>query len=67
MNLIGATLFQEYEKIHMIPAKVNHQVACYTMGELLSAVPEALGLKKFAENLSICLLEDRVREAMMLV
>jgi len=51
----------------MIPTKVNQQVACYTMGELLSAVPEAFGLKNFAEKLSICMLEDRVREAMMLV
>ena len=58
---------QEYEKIHMIPAKVNHQAACSMMGELLSAIPEALGLKNFAKNLSICLLEDRLREAMMSV
>jgi len=65
--LTTANPVQEYEKVHMIPTKVNQQVACYTMGELLSAVPEAFGLKNFAEKLSICMLEDRVREAMMLV
>ncbi|KAJ7629474.1 hypothetical protein DFH06DRAFT_1225821 [Mycena polygramma] len=54
-----------YEEEHMIPAQSNHDVAKYTMDELLFMVPEALGLRSFAEGLTRCLLEDRTRIAMM--
>lgn len=48
----------------MVPEDSNHELAGYTLGELLSAVPDALGLKGFAEKVSISLLDDIVREAM---
>ncbi|KAF8664838.1 hypothetical protein AX16_000679 [Volvariella volvacea WC 439] len=56
----------EYEERTMVPAQTNHDVAQYTMEELLYIVPERFGLKNFARGLAICLLPDRVRVAMML-
>jgi hypothetical protein len=49
----------------MVPADSNYKTARHTLAELLAAVPEAFGLKAFAEKIAICLMEDRVREAMM--
>ena len=51
----------------MVPDPINAEVASYTLNELLFAVPEAFGLKTFAQRISICLLEDAVRISMMLV
>jgi hypothetical protein len=49
----------------MVPAQSNHDVAGYTTEELLHAVPEMFGIKNFARRISICLLEERVRIAML--
>ena len=49
----------------MIPAKSNKEVAEHTTAELLFGIPEAFGIRSFFRNLTICLLEDRVRIAMM--
>ncbi|KAJ6618009.1 hypothetical protein B0H10DRAFT_1796272 [Mycena sp. CBHHK59/15] len=54
-----------YEEEYMVPAQSNHDVAKHTTDELLSIVPEAFGLKSFFEGVSVSLLEDRVRTAMM--
>ncbi|KAH9475208.1 Mycophenolic acid biosynthesis cluster protein B [Psilocybe cubensis] len=43
----------------------NHDLAGFTLEELLSAVPEFGGLKSFARRLAICAMDDIVREAMM--
>jgi hypothetical protein len=51
----------------MKPAISNRDLAGYTTNELLSTVPEALGLKNFGRRIIICLLEERVRVAMMYV
>ena len=51
----------------MVPDPTNAEVASYTLDELLFAVPYAFGLKKFAQRVSICLLEDVVRISMMFV
>ena len=51
----------------MVPDPVNAEVASYTLDELLFAVPEAFGLKTFAQRISICLLEDAVRVSMLFV
>lgn len=54
-----------YEEKYMVPAKTNELVATHTTAELISAIPEAFGLKRFVERCTICLLEDRVRTAML--
>lgn len=51
----------------MIPDPINAEVASYTLNELLFAVPEASGLKTFAQRIAICLLEDVVRVSMLFV
>ena len=51
----------------MVPDPINAEVASYTMNELLFAVPDAFGLKTFAQRVSICLLDDPVRVSMMFV
>ncbi|KAJ7302244.1 hypothetical protein DFH08DRAFT_989573 [Mycena albidolilacea] len=54
-----------YEEEHMVPAQSNHDVAKYTMDEILFMVPETLGLRSFFEGITRCLLQDRTRIAMM--
>jgi len=49
----------------MVPAQSNADVARYTLDELLAAAPGALGIKKFGEKVSICLMDDITRVAMM--
>ena len=61
------SLFQEYERKCMVPDPLNAEVASYTLDELLFAVPEFLGLKTFAQRISICLIEDVVRVSMLFV
>ncbi|KAF9476142.1 hypothetical protein BDN70DRAFT_882785 [Pholiota conissans] len=56
---------KEYEEAHMVPAETNREVAGYTLDELLSPVPNALGLKAFATSIVVSVLSDRTREAMM--
>ena len=51
----------------MVSDPINAEVASYTLAELLFAVPEAFGLKTFAQRIAICLLEDPVRISMMFV
>ncbi|PFH48519.1 hypothetical protein AMATHDRAFT_5718 [Amanita thiersii Skay4041] len=55
---------QAYEKEYMVPAKTNEEVAYATIEELLYPVPKVL--KGFCRGLSFCLLEDRVRTAMLM-
>ncbi|KAG7089083.1 hypothetical protein E1B28_010792 [Marasmius oreades] len=56
---------EEYEDRHMVPAQTNHDVATYTTEELIHVIPEAFGIKSFVRKLSIAVLEDNVRVAMM--
>lgn len=49
----------------MVPAESNHKLAEYTLDELLYAVPNIFGLKTFGKRVSVCLMDDRVRVAMM--
>ncbi|KAK0213290.1 hypothetical protein DFS33DRAFT_1394317 [Desarmillaria ectypa] len=55
---------QKYEE-NMVPAQTNHDVASLTTEELLHVIPESFGIKNFARRVSICLLDDRTRIAMM--
>ncbi|KDR72939.1 hypothetical protein GALMADRAFT_73434 [Galerina marginata CBS 339.88] len=56
---------KEYERQNMVPADSNHELAGYTLDELLCAMPEAFGLKAFGVRVSVCLMDDIVREGMM--
>lgn len=51
----------------MIPAETNHKVACLTTEELLFGVPDVLGIKSFCRRITVCLLEDLTRDAMLYV
>ncbi|KAK1226004.1 hypothetical protein PQX77_000663 [Marasmius sp. AFHP31] len=55
---------KKYEDKYMVPAQTNHDVANFTLEELIYVVPEAFGLKNFARKASIAILEDNVRIAM---
>ncbi|ESK92462.1 hypothetical protein Moror_4499 [Moniliophthora roreri MCA 2997] len=57
---------QEYEERAMYPAQTNHDVAWYTLEELIHVLPETLGVRNFARKLAIAMLDDNVREAMTL-
>ena len=51
----------------MVPAQTNRDVAGHTTDELLFGCPEKFGIKKFLRGVTVCLLDERVRIAMMLV
>jgi len=55
----------EYEDKAMFPMQTNHDVANHTTDEILHVVPEIFGLKNIARRLTICALDENVREAMM--
>ncbi|EEB90217.1 hypothetical protein MPER_11604 [Moniliophthora perniciosa FA553] len=57
----------DYESKYMVPDPMNHSVALLTTKELIWQVPDVLGLRNFARKLSIAMLEDRFRIAMMFV
>jgi len=54
-----------YADAKMVPAKTNHLVATLTTQELVAAVPAALGLRDFVARLTICVLDEQTRVAMM--
>ncbi|KDQ50418.1 hypothetical protein JAAARDRAFT_42081 [Jaapia argillacea MUCL 33604] len=56
---------EQYEEVAMIPATTNRDMANITMGELLAKIPNKFGLKAFFRRIYICLLDERVRIAMM--
>ncbi|KAF9560436.1 hypothetical protein CPC08DRAFT_762730 [Agrocybe pediades] len=56
---------RDYERVHMVPAQSNHDLAEYTLDELLSATPNILGLRALGRRVAICLMDDIVPEAMM--
>ena len=60
-------LWQAYEETHLVPSPTNFEVAKHSVEEILYRVPNAFGLKHFARRLSVCLMGDRLREAMMYV
>lgn len=58
---------QHYEEVYMVPDQTNHEVAEYTVEELLAPAPKVLGIRAFGERIVISLMEDLVRKAMMSV
>jgi len=55
----------KYEEGYMVPVATNHAVAQLTVDELLCFAPEKYGIKNFLQRIIVCLLETRVRVAMM--
>uniref|UniRef100_D8Q7B7 ER-bound oxygenase mpaB/mpaB'/Rubber oxygenase catalytic domain-containing protein n=1 Tax=Schizophyllum commune (strain H4-8 / FGSC 9210) TaxID=578458 RepID=D8Q7B7_SCHCM len=56
---------EQYEKEHMKPAPSNAKVAKFTADELLFPFPKAFGIKEFGRRVTVCLMSERVRVAMM--
>lgn len=54
-----------YEESHMLPAESNKNMAEFTMRGLHNVLPRFFGLGNFFGRLTICLLDERVRIAMM--
>ncbi|KAF8883027.1 hypothetical protein BD779DRAFT_1444405 [Infundibulicybe gibba] len=59
------TWSRAYEAEYMVPAQTNHDVAGYTVEELLYALPERFGIKNLGKRITTCLLDEPVRIAMM--
>ena len=57
----------QFQAVHTVPDEANSIIAEHTMEEILCFVPSFLGIKAFASRVAICLLEDRVRVAMLCV
>jgi hypothetical protein len=49
----------------MIQDETNHEVAGYTVEELLAPAPKAFGLRAFGERIVISRLDNLVRKAML--
>ncbi|KDQ57898.1 hypothetical protein JAAARDRAFT_57715 [Jaapia argillacea MUCL 33604] len=56
---------EAYEQSCMVPAITNRDVAQQTINELLYLAPNKFGIKAFLQRITICLLEEHVRIAMM--
>ena len=62
-----SSLAKNYEETAMVPATSNYQVSQYTLDYVVSLVTERFGLRKFMRQVSLCLMERRVRTAFMSV
>ena len=58
---------QNYEKENMKSAPSNVKVAKFTADELLFPFPKVFGIKEFGRRVTVCLMSERVRVAMMYV
>ncbi|KAJ3563637.1 hypothetical protein NP233_g8816 [Leucocoprinus birnbaumii] len=54
-----------YEEECMAPNILNHEVAGYTTEELLYPVPTAFGIRNWVEGLTVCMLDEPARKAML--
>ncbi|KAL5478984.1 hypothetical protein ACEPAI_2272 [Sanghuangporus weigelae] len=57
---------ETYEETAMVPAISNYKVGQYTLDYMLSLVTEWFGARKLMRQVSLCLLEPRVRTAFIL-
>lgn len=55
----------DYERKHMVPTESSHKLAEGAIEHLSNRLPD-IGLRSVVKNLAIALLDDRLREAMML-
>ncbi|KAF5347780.1 hypothetical protein D9756_010264 [Leucocoprinus leucothites] len=54
-----------YEQEQMVPDPINNEVANYTTEELLYPIPTAFGIRNWFDGLTVCMLDEPVRIAMM--
>ncbi|THH14048.1 hypothetical protein EW146_g6241 [Bondarzewia mesenterica] len=59
-------LSKNYEDEQMVPSQSNHKLAMHAINHISSRVPDIFGLRSFIASLFISLLDDHLREAMML-
>ncbi|EJD05108.1 uncharacterized protein FOMMEDRAFT_18758 [Fomitiporia mediterranea MF3/22] len=57
---------KNYEETAMVPAKSNFEVGQYTLNFMLTNFTERFGVREFMRQMSICIMEERVRKAFML-
>ncbi|KAJ7667537.1 hypothetical protein DFH06DRAFT_1182805 [Mycena polygramma] len=57
---------QEYELQHMIPSDASRALGQVAMNHIRRRVPNIPGLRRLVSSLFICLMDDRLRIAMML-
>jgi hypothetical protein len=58
---------EAYERDYMVPNEINAVVAEQTINLVLQNVPDVLGLKYFGRQIVLCMLEERLRDAMLYV
>ncbi|KXN91328.1 hypothetical protein AN958_01303 [Leucoagaricus sp. SymC.cos] len=63
-SILKSTAFA-YEEEYIVSDPINKEMADYTTEELLYAVPTAFGIRDWFEGLTVCMLDDTVRKAMM--
>ncbi|KAL5507507.1 hypothetical protein ACEPAH_6963 [Sanghuangporus vaninii] len=57
---------EKYEETAMVPAQSNYEVGQYTLDYILSNFTERFGVRKIMRQISLCLIEPRVRTAFLL-
>ncbi|KAA1470834.1 hypothetical protein DENSPDRAFT_836729 [Dentipellis sp. KUC8613] len=55
-----------YEERNMVPAQTNHELATHTLDEVTYQISTVPWIKSLVERIFICVLEERVRVAMLL-
>ncbi|TFY53181.1 hypothetical protein EVG20_g10233 [Dentipellis fragilis] len=55
-----------YEERNMVPAKTNYELATHTLDEVTYQISTVPWLKSLVERIFICVLDERVRVAMLL-
>ncbi|KAL5485397.1 hypothetical protein ACEPAI_8039 [Sanghuangporus weigelae] len=58
---------EEYEESAMVPAQSNYEVGQHTLDYILSNFTERFGVRKIMRQISLCLIEPRVRTAFLCV
>src|ERR1700761_3429836 len=56
---------QNYEIQHMVPSEASRQLAQIAMDSIRRRVPNIPGLRRLVSSLFICLMDERLRNAMM--
>ncbi|KAL5520979.1 hypothetical protein ACEPAG_8901 [Sanghuangporus baumii] len=57
---------EKYEETDMVPAQCNYEVGKHTLDYIVSDFTEWFGVRKIMRQISLCLLEPRVRTVLLL-
>ncbi|KAJ6490295.1 hypothetical protein C8R47DRAFT_1319986 [Mycena vitilis] len=60
------TWSEEYEAKHLIPSEDSNKLAQIALSHICRRVPDLPGLRRFVSAMFICLMDERLRTAMML-